>query len=76
MEHAREQLTGNLVHVGDHQQQTLRRGVGRGQGTCLQRTVNGTGGATLALHLLDHDGLTEDVLAAGGGPLVHVLGHR
>ena len=76
VEHAREQLTGDLVHVGDHQQQTLRRGVGRGQGTCLQRTVNGTGGATLALHLLDHYGLTKDVLAAGGGPLVHVLGHR
>ena len=36
MEYARQQLTSNLVHVGDHQQQTLRCGVGGGQGTSLQ----------------------------------------
>ena len=30
VEHAREQLARNLVHVGDHQQQTLRCGEGRG----------------------------------------------
>ena len=51
MEHAREQLTGNLVHVGDHQQQPLRCGVGGGQGTRPQAAVDGTGSASLTLHL-------------------------
>ena len=36
VEHARKQLTGNLVHIGNHQQETLRGGVGGGEGTGLQ----------------------------------------
>ena len=49
--HARGQLTSDLVHVRDHQQQALRGGEGGGQRTALQRAVQGTGGAALALHL-------------------------
>jgi hypothetical protein len=76
MEHAGEQLTSNLVHVGNHQQQARRSGVGGGERTSLQRAVDGTSGASLALHLLHGHCLTEDVLAASSGPLVNVFGHR
>ena len=75
MEHGGQQLTGDLVHVGDHQQQALRGGVGGGQGTGVQRAVNGTGGTGLRLHLDDFHGGAEDVLLALGGPLVHIVGH-
>ena len=47
VEYARNQLTGNLVHVRNHQEQTLRSSEGGGQCTSLQRTVNGTSGTSL-----------------------------
>ena len=75
MEYARQQLTGDLVHVGDHQQQTLRSGEGRGQSARLQRTVDGAGSTGLRLHLNHLNGLTEDVLATLRSPLVHILSH-
>jgi hypothetical protein len=37
--HSGQQFTGNLVHVGNHQQQTLRSGVGGGQLTGLQHLI-------------------------------------
>lgn len=36
MEDGRQQFAGNLVHVGNHQQEALRRGVGGGEGTGLE----------------------------------------
>ena len=44
-------LAGDLVHVGDHQQQALGGGVGGGQGAGGQRAVHRAGGAGLGLHL-------------------------
>lgn len=76
MEDARQLLCRNLVHVGDHEQKALRRRIGRGQGTCAQRAVDGAGGTRLGLHLDDLDGRAEDVLHALGCPLVDVVGHR
>ena len=75
MEHTGQQLAGDLVHVGDHQQQALGSGVGGGQGTGGQRAVNGTGGTSLGLHLNDLYGVAEDVLTTGSSPLVNVIGH-
>ena len=75
VEHARQHLTGDLVHIGDHQQQALRSGVGGGQGAGIQRAVNGTGSAALRLHLNHLYRLAEQVLFAIGSPLVHVLCH-
>ena len=75
VEHAGDELACNLVHVGDHEQQTLRRGECGGEGTGLQRAVHGTGSASLRLHLLHADGLTPEVLAATGSPLIDMLGH-
>ena len=68
-------LAGDLVHIGDHQQQALRSGVGGGQSAGAQRAVNGAGGAGLRLHLDHLDLGAEDVLQAVGGPLVHKVGH-
>ena len=76
VEHAGQQLAGDLVHIRDHQQQTLRSGVGGGQSTSLERAVHGAGGAGLALHLDDLHGLAEEVLTTRSGPLVDILGHR
>ena len=67
---ARQQLTSDLVHVGDHQEQTLGSGVSGGQGTSSQRAVYGTGSASLRLHLYQLYGLAEDVLLTLGSPLV------
>ncbi len=76
VEHAGQLLSRDLVHVGDHQQQALRSGVGGGQSTGAQRAVDGAGGAGLGLHLDDLDLVAEDVLLAGCGPLVDKVGHR
>ena len=62
MEDAGQQLAGDLVHVGDHQQQALGGGIGGGQSARGQRAVNGTGGAGLRLHLDHLHGGAEDVL--------------
>ena len=76
MEHRGQQLAGQLIHIGDHQQQALGGGVGGGQGACGQGAVDGAGGTGFRLHLDHLDRLAEDVLPAGGGPLVHVVRHR
>ena len=36
VEHRGQQLGGDLIHVGDHQQQTLGGGIGGGQGAGVQ----------------------------------------
>ena len=75
VEHGGQQLTGQLVHVGDHEQQALGGGVGGGQRARGQGAVDGARRAGLRLHLDDLDGGAEDVLAALGSPLVHIVGH-
>ena len=75
VENCGQQLTGDLVHIGDHQQQTLGGGVSGGQSTGSQRAVDSTGGTGLGLHLDDLDGVAEDVLPTGGRPLIHVVSH-
>ena len=75
VEHAGQLLRRDLVHVGDHQQQALRRGVGGGQRARAQRAVDSAGGAGLRLHLDDLDPGAEDVLQAVGAPLVDKVGH-
>ena len=75
MEHGGQLLGGDLVHVGDHQQQALGSGIGGGQSACAQRTVNRAGSAGLRLHFHHLDLGAEDVLQPVGGPLVHKVGH-
>ena len=40
VEHAGQQFACDLEHIGDHQHQALRGGIGAGQSACLQRAVN------------------------------------
>ncbi len=75
VEHAGQQLTGDLVHVRDHQQQALRGGVGGGQSTGAEGAVHRAGSTGLGLHLDDLDRGAEDVLQASGRPLVDHVGH-
>ena len=75
MEHGGQQLTGDLIHVGDHQQQALGRGERGGQRAGSQGAVHGAGRARLGLHLNNFHFGAEDVLLVQGGPLVHLVGH-
>ena len=75
VEHRRGQLAGDLVHVGDHQQQALRRGEGGGQRPGLQRAVQRAGGAAFALHLDHRRHGAPDVGLLFGGPLVRPFAH-
>ena len=49
----RDHLTGDLVHVGDHQQQALRGRKGCCQGTSSEGPVDRTGCTGLGLHFCD-----------------------
>ena len=75
MEDAGQALARDLVQVRDHQQQALRGGEGGGEGTGGQGTVDGARGTGLGFHLDDVHLVPKDVLAALGGPLVHMLSH-
>ena len=76
MEYRWQQFAGDLVHVRDHQQQALRRGVGGGQRAGVQRAVYSTCGASLRLHLHYLNGGAEDVLLSLCRPLIHIVSHR
>ena len=76
MDDAGGELTRDLVHVGDHQQEALRGRERAGEHAALHRAVHRAGGTALGLHL-DHLGhLTPDVRQARDGPFVGELGHR
>ena len=76
MEYRGKQLAGDLVHVRDHQQQTLGSGIGGGQSTGTQRAVHSTGCARFGLHLNNLYPAAENVLQAVGRPLVDPVRHR
>ena len=75
MEDTGQKLAGDLVHVGDHEQQTLGSGVGGGQGAGGQRAVHRARSTGLRLHLDNLYPIAEDVLTALSRPLVNVVGH-
>ena len=75
VENAGQQLACDLVHVGDHQEQTLRSGVGGGQSAGVEGAVHCTGRTGFCLHLLHLDGAAEDVLLSLCRPLVNKVCH-
>ena len=76
MEDGRQKLTGNLVHIRDHQKQALGSRVGCGQRTRCQRTVNGTCGTCLGFHFDHLDSVSENVFQSCCRPLVNIVRHR
>ena len=76
VEHARELLGCNLVHVRDHQEQALRSGVRCGQSTCRQRTVHNARSSAFGLHFAHFNRGPENVFLALSCPLINVVGHR
>jgi hypothetical protein len=71
----RHELAGDLVEVGNHQQEALRGGERGRERAREERAVHGTGGAALGLHFHDARDLAPEVGFAGGGPFVARLGH-
>jgi hypothetical protein len=71
----RRQLAGDLVHVGDHQEQALRGGEHRRERPGLQRAVHRTRSAAFALHFLNERRRAPDVLAVVCGPRIRPLAH-
>ena len=76
MEDGREHFAGDLVHVGDHQQQTLAGGKSSGQCTGAQAAVDRTGCTGFGLHFSDFDHLAEHVFKTLACPGISVLTHR
>ena len=70
VEYSGKLLAGDLVHVGDHEQQALGSGEGGGQGACLEGAVNCTGRTGLGLHLGYFNLLAKKVNAAVCCPIV------
>ena len=70
------QLAGDLVHVGDHEQQSLRSRKSRGQRAGLQRAMHRARGSAFALHLHHVRHGAPDVLDTLRGPFVGPLTHR
>jgi hypothetical protein len=75
MDNAGEQLTRDLIHVGDHEKQTLGCGIGGGKSTGCKGAVNGTGSTGLRLHFYNLDRVTHDVLQTAGTPGVGYVCH-
>ncbi len=72
----RRELSRDLEHAGDHQEQPLRRGEGRRQGAGLQRAVHRACGPSLRLHLDDVRDVAPEVPPAVIRPFVGELAHR
>gem|GEM_PF-2514216 len=69
------EFTGDLVHVGDHEEEPLGGSEGGGQRPRLDRPVDGTGRTPLRLHLGDAGNGPPEVLHPFGGPLVRPFAH-
>jgi hypothetical protein len=76
VEYTGKKLTGDLIHVGDHQKKTLRSGISGGESTGCKRTVNSTSGTGLGLHFDNVNGSSENVLKTLSCPLISVVSHR
>jgi len=76
MKNAGKKFAGDFVHVGDHEQQTLRGRVGGGKSTGGKHAVHCASGASFGLHFTHVNGLAEQVFGALGGQLVHDFAHN
>jgi len=75
MEDGAGEFTGDLVHVGDHQQEALRGREGRRERTGLEGTVDRSCGSTFRLHLDHRRYGSPKVLGTRRGPGVGPFAH-
>jgi len=76
MEHRRSKFPGNLVHIGNHQEQALRGGKSGTHSACDKRPVNRARGPRFRLHL-DHLGNSPpNIFSTLGGKLIRHFPHR
>ena len=75
VEYAWQKLTGNLVHIWNHQEHTLRCSIGSSQSTSLQGAMYSTSGASLRFHLYDVYLLAKQVFLALCCHFVYILSH-
>ena len=76
VENCRKQFTSDLIHVRNHQEQTLGCGIGGGQCTSGKGAVYSTGSTSFGLHFHDLDRTTKDVLLSMGSPFIADFSHR
>ena len=70
IDNARKQFSSDLIHIRDHQKQSLGCGKRCRQSTCGQGSVHSTSGAALGLHFHNLDRLSKDILSALSCPLI------
>jgi hypothetical protein len=75
MEDRRGQFPGDLVHIRNHQQQTLRGGEGGRERSALECAVDGPGGTALALHLHDIGDRAPQIPDPQRGPFIRPFAH-
>ncbi len=75
VEHHRGELTGDLVHIRNHQQQALAGGESGTQRSALQRAVQRTGCPALRLHFDHCRHGAVDIGSTLRGPFVGQFGH-
>ncbi len=75
MEYAGKQFAGNFIHIGNHQQKTLRCCICCCQRTSSQGTMYCTGRTCFGLHFYNFYSLSEKVLFAIRCPIVCFLSH-
>ncbi len=76
VEDGRRLFAGDLEHVRNHQEETLRRGERAGQRARLQRAVNGARRPGFALHFDDLRNRAEEIFLTFRGPVVGQFAHR
>ena len=76
VEYAGHQLASDLIHVRDHQKQSLRSSKRGGQSTCCQRTMNCACSTSFRLHFGYLYGLSEKVQCVMRSTLISSFRHR
>ncbi len=71
-----QQFARDLIHIGDHQEQALARGVSGGKRTCHEGAVHSARRAAFGLHLRQTELLPEHIHATLRRPFVGDLSHR
>lgn len=75
MNYAGQHFARDLIHVRNHQQQTLRSREGGCKRAGYEAAVHRARGASLRLHFYNADSLIKYVFTAFGRPLVDKFGH-